>query len=128
MGELKRLVYSFFKTLFSIYFQVVDLAFLTVNYFHRKESVEKPEDNLLLISATDAAEMIRTRELTASDLISAYINRIKDVNPLINAIATDNFEEALKEAEQVDAYLDKIDRNSDEFTNVSFLKLQGPYS
>ncbi|KAE9548648.1 hypothetical protein FO519_008139 [Halicephalobus sp. NKZ332] len=118
MTEFKRLVFFFLRIFSHIYFRIVGVIFVLINYLHKKESVEKAEDNLLLISATDAAEMIRTREITSADLIETYINRIKVVNPLINAIVTDNLEEALKEAERVDAYLDKIDRNSDEFANL----------
>ena len=39
----------------------------------------------------------------------AYINRAREVDILINAIVTENFDLALEEAEEVDAYLNTLD-------------------
>ncbi|KAL1427739.1 hypothetical protein MTO96_017170 [Rhipicephalus appendiculatus] len=36
------------------------------------------------------------------DLVSAYIRRIREVQPIINAVVEERFEEALKDAEEVD--------------------------
>ena len=41
-------------------------------------------------------------------MISAYIERIKVVDPLINATRENNFDEALKQAEECDAQLAKM--------------------
>lgn len=38
-------------------------------------------------------------------MVEAYINRVKDVNPLLNAVVQDRFEDALREAQEVDAFL-----------------------
>uniref|UniRef100_A0A8D0HVX2 Fatty acid amide hydrolase 2 n=1 Tax=Sphenodon punctatus TaxID=8508 RepID=A0A8D0HVX2_SPHPU len=40
-----------------------------------------------------------------TDVVETYIGRIKEVNPLINAVVKDRFEEALQEAQQVDELL-----------------------
>ncbi|XP_041340591.1 fatty-acid amide hydrolase 2 isoform X4 [Pyrgilauda ruficollis] len=39
------------------------------------------------------------------EVVEAYVERIKEVNPLINAVVKDRFEEALQEARQVDKLL-----------------------
>lgn len=40
--------------------------------------------------------------MLAISVIKAYVERIKQVNPLINAVVEDRFETALQEAKQVD--------------------------
>lgn len=57
---------------------------------------------LLRMPATVVAEMIRTQRLTSEQLISAYIERCREVNPLLNAIVDERFAEALDEARTVD--------------------------
>lgn len=47
-----------------------------------------------------------------------FINRIKDVNPIINAVVEEKFENALFEARQIDKYLEtcKLSMNEIERT------------
>jgi len=40
--------------------------------------------------------------MTSVQVVRAYISRISDVNPLLNAMAEDNFRDALQEALRVD--------------------------
>ncbi|NXT25908.1 FAAH2 hydrolase, partial [Syrrhaptes paradoxus] len=44
-------------------------------------------------------------QVTCIEVVEAYVERIKEVNPLINAVVKDRFEEALQEARQVDRLL-----------------------
>ncbi|XP_059832509.1 fatty-acid amide hydrolase 2-like [Hypanus sabinus] len=67
---------------------------------------------LLLLSGLESARRIRRREVQCVDIIQAYINRIKEVNPIVNALVTDRFSAALKEAQQVDKRL--AEGNEDE--------------
>uniref|UniRef100_A0A671DPL5 Fatty acid amide hydrolase 2 n=1 Tax=Rhinolophus ferrumequinum TaxID=59479 RepID=A0A671DPL5_RHIFE len=60
---------------------------------------------LLLLSGVQLAKLIRQRKVKCIDVIQAYINRIMDVNPLINGIVKYRFEEAKKEAHAVDTKL-----------------------
>lgn len=62
-----------------------------------------PTDDLLFISATQAVKKIIKREISSCDLVQAYIQRIEEVNPMINAVVIKNFEEALEKAREVDA-------------------------
>uniref|UniRef100_A0ACB8FX96 Fatty-acid amide hydrolase 2-A n=1 Tax=Sphaerodactylus townsendi TaxID=933632 RepID=A0ACB8FX96_9SAUR len=43
--------------------------------------------------------------VTCVNVIETFIGRIKEVNPLINAVVKDRFEAALQEAHQVDKLL-----------------------
>ncbi|XP_058052546.1 fatty-acid amide hydrolase 2 [Ahaetulla prasina] len=70
-----------------------------------RRTVPPPGQPLLLLSAGELARRIRRRELKCIDLLEAYIERIKQVNPLINAIVKDRFEAALQEAKVVDQLL-----------------------
>ncbi|XP_047393967.1 fatty-acid amide hydrolase 2 isoform X3 [Sciurus carolinensis] len=60
---------------------------------------------LLLLSGIQLAKLIRQRKVKCVDVVQAYINRIKDVNPMINGIVKYRFEEARKEAHAVDERL-----------------------
>ncbi|XP_013190328.1 fatty-acid amide hydrolase 2 [Amyelois transitella] len=53
-------------------------------------------------SAVSLAAKIRNRELKSEELVNACIERIKIVNPIINAVTDERFEDALKEAREID--------------------------
>ncbi|KAL3208474.1 hypothetical protein MRX96_039033 [Rhipicephalus microplus] len=73
-------------------------------WFYWKKPVPLPPvtDELLLRSATSLAADVRNGEVKSVDLVSAYIRRIREVQPVINAVVEKRFEEALKDAEEVD--------------------------
>src|SRR5258705_11517981 len=54
-------------------------------------------------SAKKLAKLLRTRKLSAVELMRAYIAQIERVNPKVNAIVTFLPEAALKEAKKLDA-------------------------
>ncbi|XP_076058754.1 fatty-acid amide hydrolase 2-like [Oratosquilla oratoria] len=62
---------------------------------------------VLLLSATQLAEDIRSRKRTSMEVVRAYISRISDVNPLLNAMAQVDFQRALQEARKVDEKMEK---------------------
>ncbi|CAL1590785.1 unnamed protein product [Knipowitschia caucasica] len=64
-------------------------------------------DPLLLESATQLAQKIRRREVSSVEVVQAYIDRIQEVNPLINAMVQDRFSSALQEASQVDKLIEE---------------------
>ncbi|XP_037569837.1 fatty-acid amide hydrolase 2-A [Dermacentor silvarum] len=59
-------------------------------------------DELLRRSATSLAADIRNGKVKSVDLVSAYIRRIREVQPIINAVVEERFEEALEDAKEVD--------------------------
>lgn len=73
-------------------------------YFDSKRDyIPKVTNKIVLESATALAKKIQRRELTSSEVVKAFIERIHQVNPIINAIVDNRFEEALSEAQQIDA-------------------------
>jgi amidase len=64
-----------------------------------------PETDLLKMSATKVAGLIRSRQVTSLEVTQACIDRIQKVNPLLNAVVTPCFERALMEARTADREL-----------------------
>ncbi|KAL2097695.1 hypothetical protein ACEWY4_006902 [Coilia grayii] len=62
---------------------------------------------LLTITAMQLARRIRRKEVTSVEAVQAYIDRIQEVNPLINAVVKDRFAAALQEASQVDKLIEE---------------------
>lgn len=71
-------------------------------------------DEILLYSARILAEKIRNREVASETVIKTYIIRIKDVNPILNAVVEDRFDLAIKEAKHVDQMLSKTNLSKEE--------------
>ncbi|XP_029616195.1 fatty-acid amide hydrolase 2-B [Salmo trutta] len=62
---------------------------------------------LLMMSAMQLAQRIRRREVSSVEVVQAYIDRIQEVNPLLNAMVQDRFAAALLEAAQVDKLIEE---------------------
>ncbi|XP_048400316.1 fatty-acid amide hydrolase 2-A [Stegostoma tigrinum] len=81
------------------------LAFLSlVQSFGSRDlrSVPPAVQPLLLLPGVELARRIRQRQVKCVDVIQEYINRIRDINPIVNAVVAERFASALKEAQQVD--------------------------
>ncbi|KAI1728973.1 amidase domain-containing protein [Ditylenchus destructor] len=87
--------------------------------FRHRRSVDQPDNELLLISAVEASAMIRRGEIKSIDLVEAYIERVLHVNGLINAMVADNFEQARMQANNIDNYLEQIDKSSEEYHSLA---------
>ncbi|XP_018323923.1 fatty-acid amide hydrolase 2 [Agrilus planipennis] len=62
-----------------------------------------PIKNLILLeSASSIAFKIRTKRVTSVYVVKSFIERIEEINPLLNCVVANRFNEALKEAEAVD--------------------------
>ncbi|XP_015112410.1 fatty-acid amide hydrolase 2 [Diachasma alloeum] len=65
-----------------------------------------PTDNpLLQLSASELAKRIRLRQVSSEAVVTAYIERIKRVNPLLNAVVDERYEDAIREAQHCDKML-----------------------
>lgn len=62
------------------------------------------------MSAFDQAELIRTRAISAVELVAAHLDRIERFNPRVNAIVTLDAEGALRQAKLADAVTDDAAR------------------
>ncbi|XP_068753195.1 fatty-acid amide hydrolase 2-A-like [Montipora capricornis] len=76
--------------------------------------VSGPTDPILNLPGCIITQKIRKRELTCEEIIRAFINRIYQVNPLLNAVVGDRFEEAMAEARYIDQVLDSDEPQYDE--------------
>jgi fatty acid amide hydrolase 2 len=66
------------------------------------------ESELLTLSGTELARLIRGGQLSSRDAIEAHIRRIEVVNPTINAVVRDRFDEARREARDADELLARV--------------------
>ncbi|XP_067616541.1 fatty-acid amide hydrolase 2-B-like isoform X2 [Eurosta solidaginis] len=64
-------------------------------------------DAVLLKSVGELVNDIRKKKITSQKLVKTYIERIKAVNPSLNAVLEDRFEQAIKEAEHADNLIAK---------------------
>lgn len=104
MTSMKKLV---LKCLLMVirYVKVLNEFFLTslFAFIHGKPKLLPPiTDETLLKPATVLAEEIRNGKLKSVDLVERYIRRMRDVQPVINAVVEDRYEEAIAEAEAAD--------------------------
>lgn len=54
------------------------------------------------LTATEMLELLRTRQISAAELLEAHLRRIEEVNPEVNAIVTLTAERARREAREAD--------------------------
>lgn len=83
----------------------IQLQLKELCYGKERLSVSTPKNPELLLPAGTVVENIRTGKTTAEQVILAYVERIREVNPLLNAISNDRFGEALDEARKIDEIL-----------------------
>ncbi|KAJ1965350.1 Fatty-acid amide hydrolase 2 [Dipsacomyces acuminosporus] len=97
-SPLRRLVYLYI----SLYNKVPEKLAAARRLAASEETSLDRYDPTLLLSATELARQIREGKLTSEAIVTAYIKRIRSVNPLINAMVADRFDEAIAEARDVD--------------------------
>lgn len=107
MADIKRRGIA--KTIANIIhrFVVLFLRFVFKNIIYNgKGQTVPPIENLLLLEpASTLAMKIRTRKVTSVEVMKAFIERIEEVNPIINCVVDERFVDALKEAEEVDKFI-----------------------
>ncbi|XP_076674187.1 fatty-acid amide hydrolase 2 [Andrena cerasifolii] len=78
------------------------------------ESQPPIKDLTLLHSAATLAFKVRNKQLTSENVVQSYIDRIKEIQPVLNCTVEDRFEDALKEARKCDELLKSPDAPSPE--------------
>lgn len=46
-----------------------------------------------------------TKQITSRQVVESFIERIKEINPILNAMVDENFARALEEADKVDEFI-----------------------
>jgi fatty acid amide hydrolase 2 len=67
-----------------------------------RSSASKASDPLLRASATELAAKIRSGEVTSRRVVDTHIAWIRKVNPALNAVVQERFDEAVEEADRAD--------------------------
>ena len=62
-------------------------------------------DSILDMDATGLAEKIRNSEITSLEATNTYIEHLQKINPQLNCLVEERFEEARKEAREADRLL-----------------------
>ncbi|CAH0694445.1 unnamed protein product [Spodoptera exigua] len=105
------MVSNMIKHVFLVFRAYLDL-FIDMVYGYFWEGKRKPipalekRHAILTESAVTLAAKIRNKELKSGDLVKACIERIQQVNPVINAVTDERYEDALKEAREVDKLIE----------------------
>lgn len=72
------------------------------------------DDRNLITPAIKLSQQIRSGHISSEEVVESFIARIKRVNPIINAVVDKRFEQALKEAREIDSKIkDALDGNGD---------------
>ncbi|CAG9861148.1 unnamed protein product [Phyllotreta striolata] len=111
------------RVLFWMAIKSVNVLYLPVvirRVFRKSRSCPTIKNEILLLSATELAEQIRNRKVSCESVVKAYITRIQEVNPVINAVIENRFQEALEDARKVDQLL------SNSSTNIQEIKEKQP--
>lgn len=98
------------KIIIWIFLKIVRLCYIPldiINTFLKPKFSPPITDSLLLIPANELVAKIRERQITSESVVQAYIKRIKEVNPILNAVIQDRFEDALKEAKKIEEILNE---------------------
>ncbi|XP_071955028.1 fatty-acid amide hydrolase 2-A-like [Antedon mediterranea] len=95
--------WAIIKFISAIIGHMLSLLFIGVR---PKAKIPAVTNDILLQSASKIAKQIRSRNIKCVSVIEAYIERIQLVNPFLNAVVANRFEEALEEARKVDKILD----------------------
>lgn len=68
----------------------------------KRSAVPVIDDQNLVTSAVKLSQQIRSGHISSEEVVESFIGRIKRVNPIINAVVDKRFEQALKEAREID--------------------------
>ncbi|XP_043524701.1 fatty-acid amide hydrolase 2-A-like isoform X2 [Frieseomelitta varia] len=110
-----KILKYFLKCLFIQFHVIFDFLvdFIFGLYYDSKiQKVPPVKNNLLLMSASELAGKIRSKKLSSVEVVTAFIERAKEVNEIINAVVEDRYSDALEEAKEVDKFLQTLE-NSD---------------
>ncbi|XP_034488616.1 fatty-acid amide hydrolase 2-B [Drosophila innubila] len=102
------------------------LVNMILDFLKPRKSPDFPpiRNPLLLKSVLELVTELRRGELTSDQLVRAYITRVREMNPSLNAVVEERFEAALREAKHADELIAKASSEFDRvalFTRYSLL-------
>lgn len=97
------------------------LAFLMSLLFSpRRAAIPVIDDHNIVTPAIKLSQQIKDGHITSEEVVESFIARIRRINPIINAMVDKRFEQALKEAREIDR---KLSDARDNQGDTSILKL-----
>uniref|UniRef100_A0A1Q3FFS7 Putative amidase n=1 Tax=Culex tarsalis TaxID=7177 RepID=A0A1Q3FFS7_CULTA len=119
---LYSVVFNIFVIIHLLVDKVLDVFF---KWFWGPERARCPplqrKQTIVTYSVQQLAQMIRTKEISCFEVVSAYIDRLNEVNPILNAVVDGPFVEALDEAKTIDDRIRRGDISENEFAEKPFL-------
>lgn len=119
MSKLCKVIFLYIRLAFDLMVDGIFSLFFNCNN-ETVPPLDLKKHGILTESALTLAKKIRQKELKSEELVRAVIERIKEVNPVINAIAVDRYEAALNEAKEVDTLIAQ-GLSDEEFNKKPFL-------
>ncbi|RWS02260.1 fatty-acid amide hydrolase 2-like isoform X1 [Dinothrombium tinctorium] len=101
---------------------IICFIYSNLRYPSRRNKIPSVENDFLLIPAIEIAQRIKEVKLKALDVVKAYLTRIEEVNPIINAVIKSR-ENAIRDAEAIDEKL--ANERENQLENLSQLPLLG---
>ncbi|CAF0988502.1 unnamed protein product [Brachionus calyciflorus] len=106
MGKINVFFLGFLKFIDNILKPIITYLF---KLYYRKLDYPNPlpkcKSDILLTPGHKLARKIRNYEITSEQVVRIYIERIKEIQPLVNCVVQERFEEAIKEAIEIDKIL-----------------------
>ncbi|CAF3122714.1 unnamed protein product [Rotaria sp. Silwood2] len=97
-------------------------------YGNQKFKLPPITNQILLQPATVIAKRIRQRQVTVYEVVRAYVDRIKVIQPYLNVYVDERFEQALNEAREIDEILDNGKPLSDQWSEEQAPFLGVPFA
>lgn len=101
-----------------IYDLIVSFIFDCVYKNTPSKTLPPVEDALVLDSCTAIVNKIKNKEVSCRHVVECFIKRIKQVNPILNAVVDTRFDKALVEADEYDKLIELAD--TEEKINLIF--------
>lgn len=94
--------------------------FVTLLQQPKRATIPPIDDHNLITPAIKLSKQIKSGHITSEEVVESFIQRIKLINPIINAVVDKRFDTALREAREIDR---KIDDALSGFGDKSILDL-----
>lgn len=91
----------------------------------RRGLIAPPENQLLDLPIADLVHGIKSCAIRSEDVVRAYIERIKIINPLINAVVDERFGDAIADAQVIDRQLRSISLDNESRAELLLKPLLG---
>ncbi|XP_055539391.1 fatty-acid amide hydrolase 2 [Wyeomyia smithii] len=123
---MRDIGYSILFNIFTVLHIIVDyLIELVLKWYWGPTRMRCPplqrKQIILTYSVQELARMIRNKEVSCHEVVSAYIDRLNEVNPIINAVIDGPFIEALEQAKVIDERIQRGLISENEFAEKPFL-------